>query len=44
MIGEYALPILVITIAVIVGQALFGTFGVVLAGQPLKTAMQCGSV
>ena len=42
MIGEYALPILVITIAVIVGQALFGTFGVVLAGQPLKTAMQCG--
>lgn len=42
MIGEYALPILVITVAVILGQALFGTFGVVLAGQPLKTAMQCG--
>ena len=42
MIGEYALPILVITLAVIAGQALFGTFGVILAGQPLKTAMQCG--
>lgn len=42
MIGEYALPILIITIAVIGGQALFGTFGVILAGKPLKTAMQCG--
>lgn len=42
MIVEYAFPILIITLTVIVGQALFGTFGVVLAGQPLKTAMQCG--
>lgn len=42
MIVEYAVPILIITLTVIVGQALFGTFGVILAGQPLKTAMQCG--
>lgn len=42
MIWEYAGPIVVITLAVIVGQALFGTLGVLLAGQPLKTAMQCG--
>lgn len=42
MIVQYALPILVITVAVILGQAFFGTFGVVLAGQPLRTAMQCG--
>lgn len=42
MIVEYAIPILVITIAVIVGQATFGTLGVVLSGKPLKTAMQCG--
>lgn len=42
MIAEYALPILVITLAVILGQSLFGTLGVLLAGQPLKTAMQCG--
>lgn len=42
MIVEYALPITVITLAVILGQAVFGTFGVILAGQPLKTAMQCG--
>lgn len=42
MIIEYAIPILVITIAVILGQSLFGTFGVILSGKPLKTAMQCG--
>ena len=42
MIVEYAWPIVIITLAVIVGQATFGTLGVVLAGQPLKTAMQCG--
>ena len=37
MIVEYAGPIVVITLAVILG-----TLGVLLAGQPLKTAMQCG--
>ena len=42
MIVEYAFPIIVITLAVILGQSLFGTLGVLLAGQPLKTAMQCG--
>ena len=42
MIVEYALPIIVITLEVIFGQSLFGTLGVLLAGQPLKTAMQCG--
>lgn len=42
MIVEYALPIIVITLAVILGQAVFGTFGVILSGKPLKTAMQCG--
>lgn len=42
MIAEYIVPVLVITLTVLVGQAVFGTFGVVLAGQPLKTAMQAG--
>lgn len=42
MIAEYAWPIVAITFAVIIGQALFGTFGVVLSGKPLKMAMQCG--
>lgn len=36
---EYWLPITVITIAVILGQIVFATLGVVLSGQPLKTAM-----
>ena len=42
MIVEYAWPIVFITLAVIVGQSVFGTLGVLLAGQPLKMAMQCG--
>ena len=42
LIIVYAIPIIVITIAVILGQATFGTFGVILSGKPLKTAMQCG--
>lgn len=42
MIIRYALPIFVITVAVILGQAVFGTLGVILSGKPLKTAMQCG--
>ena len=41
MIVAYALPIFLITLAIIVGQLLFATGGVLLAGQPLKLAMQC---
>lgn len=36
------LPIVVITIAIIIGQSVLGTFGFMLSGQPLKTAMRCG--
>ena len=42
MIGQYWLPILVITLTVILGQLFFATTGVLLSGQSLKTAMQCG--
>lgn len=42
MIVEYIGPILAITLAIIWGQTIFGTCGVVLSGQPLKVAMQCG--
>ncbi|MBQ9185956.1 MAG: cation:proton antiporter [Bacteroidales bacterium] len=42
MIAQYALPIILITLTVIVGQATFATLGVLLSGQPLKTAVQCG--
>ena len=37
----YAIPILVIVGAIILGQAIFGTMGFVLSGQSLKTAMRC---
>ncbi len=39
---KYAWPIVALTLTIIAGQALFGTFGFVLAGQPLKEAMKCG--
>ena len=39
---EYAWPIVALTLTIIAGQAFFGTFGFVLAGQPLKEAMKCG--
>ena len=42
MIAQYWLPIVVITLTVIIGQLLFATTGVLLSGQNLKTAMQCG--
>ena len=42
MIAAYWLPILVITLTVLLGQATFATLGVLLSGQPLKTALQCG--
>ena len=42
MIAQYWLPIVIITLTVIVGQLVFATTGVLLSGQPLKTAIQCG--
>ncbi|MBR5064146.1 MAG: cation:proton antiporter, partial [Bacteroidales bacterium] len=42
MIVQYWLPILIITVTVIVGQSFFATVGVLLSGQPLKTAVQSG--
>lgn len=42
VIAEYIWPVIIITLTVLIGQSTFGTFGVILAGQPLKTAMQSG--
>ncbi len=42
MIVEYRFPIIAIVVAIVVGQTIFGTLGVLLSGQPLKIAMQCG--
>ncbi|MBO4805854.1 MAG: cation:proton antiporter [Paludibacteraceae bacterium] len=37
---EYAFPILIITLTVILGQVFFATCGILLSGQPLKIAIQ----
>ena len=42
MIAQYWLPILIITLTVVIGQPFFAMVGVLLSGQPLKTAVQSG--
>lgn len=39
---EYSVPILVLVLTILVGQALFGSFAFLISGQSLKSAMQCG--
>ena len=41
LIIEYIVPILCIIAAIMIGHTLLSTGGFLLAGQPLKTAMQC---
>jgi CPA2 family monovalent cation:H+ antiporter-2 len=41
-IGEYIVPILIISMVVILGQMIFATSGVLLAGQNLRTAVSSG--
>ena len=41
LIAEYIVPILCIIAAIMLGQTILSTGGFLLAGQPLKTAMQC---
>ena len=36
------LPIIVLTLTILFGQAVFGSTSYMLSGQPLKTAMRCG--
>lgn len=42
VIAEYAVPIVVLVLTILIGQAVFGSFGYLISGQPLKTAMKCG--
>ena len=42
IIVEYAVPIGVLVLTILVGQAVFGTFGFLIGGQSLKSAMRCG--
>lgn len=39
---KYAIPILLLVVTILLGQAIFGTFGFLLGGQSLKNAMRCG--
>lgn len=39
---EYAVPILILSLVVIVGQSFLAIVGMLLSGQPLRTAMQSG--
>ena len=39
---EYAVPIVVLTLVILMGQAVFGSGAFLLSGQPLPVAMQCG--
>ena len=42
IIVSYALPIGALVLTILVGQAVFGTFGFLIGGQSLKSAMRCG--
>ena len=39
---DYALPIFVLVMTIIVGQAIFGSISFMLGGESLKSAMRCG--
>lgn len=42
ILTEYAIPILALVGSILIGQAIFGTFGFMLGGESLKSAMRCG--
>ena len=42
ILAKYALPIFVLVMTILIGQALFGSFGFMLAGESQKSAMKCG--
>ncbi len=39
---EYAVPIVILVSTILIGQATLGTFGFMLGGESLKSAMRCG--
>ena len=42
IIMSYALPIVVLILTILLGQAFFGSFAFMLGGESLKSAMRCG--
>lgn len=39
---EYAFPIIILVLTILIGQSVLGTFGFMLGGESLKSAMRCG--
>ena len=39
---EYAIPIITLVLAILLGQSIFGSFAFMLGGESLKSAMRCG--
>ena len=39
---DYALPIIILVLTILIGQAIFGSFSFMLGGESLKSAMRCG--
>ena len=39
---EYALPILILVLTILIGQSIFGSISFMLGGESLKSAMRCG--
>ena len=42
IIADYALPIVVLVLTILLGQSVFGSFAFMLGGESLKSAMRCG--
>lgn len=42
VLADYAFPIIALILTILIGQAVFGSFGYLVSGQSLKTAMKCG--
>ena len=42
IILEYALPIFLLVMTILIGQSVFGSFSFMLGGESLKSAMRCG--
>ena len=42
VLADYALPIILLVLTIIVGQSIFGSMAFMLGGESLKSAMRCG--
>jgi len=42
ILADYAVPIALLVLTILVGQGVFGTFSFMLGGESLKSAMRCG--